>query len=250
MSCLSDFAFDSLLAGELDGEGQAHAHGHVASCRACADRLAAVASFRARFLSAPPPLAALEAGKRPAQRPRAQPVLVRARPAGAFRWLLGVGGAVAAAGLLLSLAGGTLLPDAPSLAAGGVRLKGGPRLGVKVVDGAGGRVIGPGDAVPPGSTVQFSQTSGTPGYLAVCGVAGGRARAYHPGTGHAAPVAPGRDLPVGPAVALDGVAGAEELVGVFCPDPIPVERAVKLAGGTSETGDCHLDRIPIEKGVR
>ncbi|MFT3916642.1 MAG: DUF4384 domain-containing protein [Anaeromyxobacteraceae bacterium] len=200
-ACHSALHLDRWLAGALPAPEAAALAAHVEGCARCGD---AVAELRAARADPLPPLRAPAAVAGPAPAPP--------RRRGAL---------VPAAAAALAAAAAVLLVVGPGPVE---RTKGGAvALGMWVQHGGEVRRAGPGEAVAPGDAVRFSVTTPWPAYVAVLSVdAAGRASVYYPDGATAAPVAPGTDVALPLATRLDGTAGPERIVGLFC------ERAIAL----------------------
>src|SRR5260221_5902392 len=158
-SCLSDYALDMRLAGELAAEEDTGARDHLVGCARCARRWSGLRAERDAFEEDAP---RLRLGA-----PRA--------PAARLRWIA-TGGAllVAAAVLLLFVRG------APRDA--GLRAKGGRgRFGFYVSHAGAVRQGAAGERVESGDALRFAYVAREARYLAVLSVDGAKhASTYYP----------------------------------------------------------------------
>ncbi|MGH7284490.1 MAG: DUF4384 domain-containing protein [Polyangiaceae bacterium] len=231
-NCLSDFAFDRLLARELEGEALENAEAHIASCDRCRARMAAISSEKEAFASH-------------------APELVRRAGAPSKRWLAfaATGAAALAAAAML------VLQVHPSTNAGeSTRLKGGAHIGFFVKHGDGVSRGYADEAVAPGDSLRFVYTSATDGYIAVLSVDGSRhASIYYPDGPNAVHANAAVDEPLPNSVVLDATLGREKLYGLFCHDPIalePVRAALERQPDTSPAIEgCEVDATSIQKNA-
>lgn len=195
-SCLSDFALDGLVAGELADEGSALRH--VASCTECRVRWAERRAERDAFAREAPPLAL----RAPAPRPKR-------------RW-------ISAAAALGVVAAAVLLHIRSE---DGERTKGGTwQLGFYVKHASVVRQGASGERVEPGDAVEFVYSARDPRYIAVLSVDGaGRASVYYPASGSARREPPGAGVALPLSTVLDDTLGEETLYGVACREPFDIE---------------------------
>jgi len=212
--CLSRFACDRLLNGELPNATAVRAHAGI--CRRCADRILEHVRERAVFAV-------------PLRLPRRVP-----------RWL-SVSATVAAAAAAFVVAWAAARPA-------GEREKGKPSLGFYVQHAGSIRRGGPGDNVVAGDRLDFVVSTERAAFLALVGVdATGAVEIYYPQTASAAPIAAGREQLLPTGVALDAVLGVERIHAVFCDRPFAVERAKAFVAGASLPADCRVDVAWFEK---
>ncbi len=228
-ACLSDFAIDRWVAGEIRDAELAAFEQHTGTCAACRGRAEEIRRERDSFAHAAPPL------KLPARR-RPSPV----------RFLWGGGGLLAAAAAFLLLA---RHPD------DGTRLKGGAAsLGFYVSHRGEVRQGTTGERVEPGDALRFAVTTKEPRYVAVLSVDGAKhASTYFPD----AVIPSASDAVSGVATALpsstvlDDALGDETLYGVFCPrpfDPEPLRKALEAAPNRAPSPDgCSVDAVHLLK---
>jgi hypothetical protein len=208
--CLSDLALDEWLALEAEPELEARHAAHAAGCAYCNARLAQRKAANSAYLASAPQLT----------RRRMQPPSKRmARPR-----LWWAGGLAAAASVFLLLTFSARQPDA------GARSKGGARLGFYVKSGDAVREGAPGERVRPGDALRFIVPRGERRYLAVLGRdSRGVVSVYFPaGDAAARPsVEPsdrlGQNVALEGSVVLDDAPGSEQLFGVFCDAPVPID---------------------------
>jgi hypothetical protein len=232
--CLSDFAVDRWLAGELHGAEAAALEGHAAGCARCGRRVDEIRSERETFAREAPPL-----------------LLASRAPSAARRWMFAGSGAIAAAaGILLFL---HAHDDSPL-----TRTKGGANeLGFYVSHVGAVRVGVTGERVEPGDALRFVATSREPRYVAVLSLDGARhASVYYPSPS-AATAAPstlavsGAAVPLPASTVLDDTLGDETIYGVFCPQPFdaePLRSALEAAPDRAPAmHDCDVDTLRIRK---
>jgi hypothetical protein len=217
--CPSDLALERHLQTP-DGSPLA---GHLATCRACTQRLETMRRQGEEFLRYvyPATVGAVEAAA------ATGPDLLRWR-----RWLLLVPALGGATALLLLLARPTAPPDDY------LGVKGGGSLGLAVFvqDGAGVRPIRDGEAVAAGSALRFRVRTDRPCRLWVLSVdARGQVSRLFPSQGEGgATVERAAELPGG--AVLDGQPGPERIVALCAPAPVPwagAEAAVRAAFGVA-----------------
>ena len=103
----------------------------------------------------------------------------------------------------------------------GTRIKGGARIGFFVKHGEAVRRGGPGELVNPGDLVRFTAASAQPAHLTIIGVdAAGAVSVYFPVNGGADDVAPGNEIELPRATALDDTLGSETVHAIFCARPL------------------------------
>jgi len=215
-ACTSALRLDRWLGGELPpGEVEALEE-HLAGCGRCAEAARSLRAGRGEEL---PPLRALTEASAPAWRAPSR-----------ARWRAGA----AALGLGVALAAGVVLVLRPAPAPPGERLKGaGVGLAMWVQHEGEVRRAGPGEAVAPGDAIRFAVTTPVPAYVAVLSVDPlGHASVYYPAGPRAAPVDPGREVPLPLGTRLDATVGEERIWALFCPAPVDLEplRAALEAG--------------------
>jgi hypothetical protein len=221
-ACLSAYRLDCFRLSALTAEEEAAVRAHLDGCTRCRTALEAQQKDAADFAASAPPLQ-----KRPA--PRRIGVWATAATA-------------LAATLLI-----TLWPHA------GVRRKGPPvSVGMYVQHGQAVRRALPGEVVAPGDALRFVYSSAEPAYLAILSVDGaGTASVYFPDGPLAVsmPMAEEAALPLG--TQLDGVLGAEEVVALFCQQPLqlePVRQALQATPSVlPQLPGCRLATFPFTK---
>lgn len=216
-ACVSDLRLDELHAGELPAGDAAAVAAHVAGCEHCRDRERALATDRARFRAAVPPLR-------------------RRRP-----WVAIAGSALAAAAAV------AIVVRAPADA---TRLKGGARLAFVVARAAHPAAMvvgGPGERVRPGDTLSYLVTAAQPSFVAVLSRDPvGRVAPYFPLGDRAQWVPAGRDVQLPIATRLDDSLGPERLAAVFCDRPVALAELTAAVDGAPPEG-CTVDRVDLEK---
>lgn len=228
-ACLSDYALDRRLAGELDEREEAAAHAHLQNCTRCNDRVLTLEAARASFdvpLSLP--------------RKRAN-----------ANWGLRIGGAAgalaAAAALVLALG------NRPSSTTDDVRTKGSDaKLGFYVHHDGVVRAGGPAERVVPGDGLRFVVTTREPRWLVVLSVDGAkRASTYYPASPYAVRVDTGAEVALPASTVLDDTLGPETIYGVFCPKEFPVEplrQALEVApNAPAFPPECTASTLALQK---
>lgn len=223
-ACLSDFAFDRLLAGELERTAAGNRQReHIAACPACAARFAVLTrqaeDFRRRA-PACPTRAARRGGRAP---------LLRALP------FLATAAAAAFVVLLLR-------PPAPDT----LRKKGGLQLEVfRKPPSSAVETLLPGGTAAPGDALRFRVSAPHKGYLALLSIDGaGAVTSYLPPARELLPLPAGDHQLLEGGIELDEVLGQEQLLVLLCPAPLEVAQAiagVKRALADSAPGPARLD---------
>jgi hypothetical protein len=231
--CISDLAFDQLLGASAEPGQSVRLLAHVETCMRCALRYEAIASQRAGFLERMPSWQRLHAQRSAAR-----------RRGGPRRWLFG--GAAVAAGLALafSLAQGEAAP--------GLRSKGGPRIGAYVKHGERVARADDGSTVRPGDYIRFTYSSDQPVHFALLNRDALRATTYFPLGAQTAKVAAGHDVALDFSIKLDGQPGSEQIHGLFCQRPVPLEplrAALQATGKLPPLPHCRVDVLTLEKKV-
>jgi Putative zinc-finger len=228
--CLSEFALDRLVAGEVGGAEDERVRAHVGTCDRCRVRLEVRTKERDTFATHGPRFEA-----RRTRRPM--------RP-----------GVLAAAGALVALAAGVLLfvrtrPVGESLDS--TRTKGHSRLGFYVKRGDSVRRGAPGEILHPGDALRFTTTTASRRFVAVLSVDGaGEASVYYPQGPLAVEVEAGEARPLPSATLLDATLGEETLFGIFCDAPVALEPVrAELATGRRDPSvpGCEIDSFRVEK---
>jgi hypothetical protein len=226
--CVSDLALDNHLSGDLAAPEAAAVDAHLAQCVRCRMRHELMERQRSEFLAQTPSWRAFDAQQRRPQRWR------RSAALGAL--------AAAAAVLLFVRTNDENLPQA--------RTKGAPSLsfhvkrGDKVLQGASGEIVHPGDVL------RFSYTTERPVYFALLNVDGYTATVFHPLTAKAALIEPARDAALGFGIELDALLGEERVYGVFCDAAFelePLRKALEAAPTLPALQDCHVDMLVLDK---
>jgi len=248
--CLSDFALDALVAADLEGAEESRVRHHVATCEACAERVARTEAEQEAFAREAPPLA--HGADRPHDVPDRtanvrRPYAARVGAATAF---------VALAATVLLFVGSRRGVDPE-----GERTKGHGRLGIVVKRGESTRTSAPEDAVSPGDRLRFRYTSTEPTYLAILGVDGARRAAIYlppaatglPGANavRAERVEAGVDVALTTTLELDATPGTETFYAAFCDAPVALEpiRLALEAGREGPPPGCFFDRIVLRKAL-
>ncbi len=243
LTCLSDFAFDRLIAGELDHTPAAsQQREHIAACPLCAARFAALTAQAEAFRRTPLRRAQNVTRNRRSPLRRALPLLLAA--------------AAAAFVVLLTR------PPAPD----GPRIKGGIQLSVYIKH-PGGAVeqLLPGGAASPRDALRFRVSTPHKGFLALISIDGaGTVTSYLPPARELPPLPAGDNQLIDGGIELDEVLGPEQLVVLVCPEPLEVAQV--LAGtkrALTESGqvparmdlksaglDCPYTKFTFQKMLR
>lgn len=217
--CISDLAFDELLAGELDAEAHAPLAQHIGSCVRCTERLTALTKERVVMLTDAPSLDALAASLTP-QLPKPKPA--RRKRAALPEWIAGATAVALAASVLLWLNQPGVITQRSDLL-GDTRSKGAPHIGVFIKRGERTFRAVTGDSAQAKDLLRFVYSSDQPRYLALLDLDATTATAYFPTSGQAQHIAAGTDVALDFSVELDGSAGEERLHGIFCPTAFDIE---------------------------
>ena len=204
---LSRLALDRVLA-RVAGEQEEL---HLRACAACAARLAVMQRDYGAFLAAHPTPEVL----RPA--PRA----ARHRPVG---WPLALGGALAAAALILVTVR-TIAPERPS-----TRAKGGSIVTLGVQRSGSALPYSEEQELRPGDVLAFRYSTQRRHLLLLSLERSGKINVYLTDRTRrrSMHIRPGRDLPLGLGVELDDYVGPERVIALLSDEPLEVE-AVKQA---------------------
>ena len=260
-SCISDLRFDRWHAGEIEATESRAIDGHVSACARCRRRDQDLRSQAEVFLRDRPLPACLGSGPRvvPARGGKLVSRWGVASMSGALALASVVGWLVLAPkrdGASSRQAAETLprargRDEAPS---GGVRSKGGPRLGFFVK--RDGRVLRGHDGftVHPGDLLRFSVTTLEPRHVAILSRDGrGVVSECYPGDGRSRGLAVSRDELLDSSVELDDTLGDEKIVAVFCDEPFevgPLAARLGRGGALAVSESCSLDSLDIRKTAR
>ena len=211
-ACLSALRLDRWMMGELEAADAESVRAHVTACAGCSTALAGMRGVREELRTLPLPPALLSRA-------------ARWKPGAAY----GAVGLALAAALLL-----VLRPAVPT-----ERRKGGagPALAMYVQHGDEVRRAGAGEELSPGDAVRFAVSTPVPAYVAVLSIdPTGRASVYFPAGERAVPVAAGPEVALPLGTRLDDTLGEEQLLGLFCTSPVPLEpvrRALEESAGAA-----------------
>ncbi len=224
---LSHFAIEGWVL-ELLGENRARVHTHLELCGACRHRVDAVlAHERGTALVSDAPVQVT-----PVNRPWPRGAIV---------------GFAAAAATLMALVPMAMPPAAPLDT---MRVKGSNTFTLTVFADEGGhaRALESHDVVSADQRLGFQVQSPKQGHVLIVGI-DDRGDAYpcYPLTGSAPMVSSDGPVDLEAAVRLDGVAGSEHLIGLWCEDPVAVERVIDLLERSGVTTTSALDD-PILRG--
>lgn len=204
-SCLSDFAIDALVAGDVGAAKEKSDREHLATCDACRARFEKASRAAEAFSREAPALAPIARKNKL----KSVHVLFAAVPIVA----------VAAAILLFVRFERHDVDDDLS-----TRLKGSSHIGFYVKHGD---AVSPGTIgarVHAGDALRFTYATTTSGYLAILSVDGGKsASIYFPDGPTAAPIEAAENRPLASSTVLDDTLGHETLYGLFCDKPIALE---------------------------
>lgn len=239
-TCLSDLAMDRLLAEELSKEGEREARKHLFGCLECTARMSTLKAGRDAFLADPAPhLFVVKSSAEEA----AAPVIPLWRRA--LRSKI-AGGAIAAGAVLF----GVMLSVAQQDESGTRRKGSAQQLGFYVKHETEVRRGNSGEVVAPGDSLRFTYSIEEPKHLAIIGVdAADKASVYFPEGQVTSEMPEGRDVALPLAALLDETLGRETIYGVFCEQPVSVEkmRAAFESGVSSAPEGCALEKMTIEK---
>lgn len=230
LACLSDFAFDRLIAGELDrAAAGSRQREHIAACQRCAARFAVLTQQAEAFRRRGParlPRDARRGGRAPLR--RALPLLATA--------------AAAAFALLL------MRPPAPDT----LRKKGGLQLAVFVKHpGSAVEQLLPGGAAAPGDAIRFRVSAPHKGFLAILSIdAAGAVTSYLPPARELLPLPAGDDQLIDGGIELDEVLGPEQLLVLICPTQLEVASVLTgVKRALSESGQAPARMDPKRAGL-
>ena len=246
--CLSDLQLDQLALNELDGVTADRARLHLGHCQQCENAAQAIRAAAHTFeqMVNVPQVAAL--------------VMAQALPSQPRRWALHLawpaGLSLAAAALVMFS-----LPSQPSTPGGG-RVKGAQGLSlqtyVKFASQDEPGVLYMGQTLAAGDRVQFRVTAATAGHLAILssspGVGGAvNVSVFYPSGPTTAPLAAGKDTPLGNAVELDAAEGPETVIALLCSSEREVSeltglvQAATLPDGVPLVTGCVLAHTTLNK---
>jgi hypothetical protein len=236
--CLSDFALDRRLGGELTTDEEARAREHVTSCPRCEQRWVARRKEHEAFGHEAPPFAAVVA------RAKARPRTARPRRP---QWL------AAAVGLMAASAAVAAIARRPADRPDDTRLKGDAwRIGFYVNHAGTVRAGGSGERLEPGDALRFTYRALDARYVAVLSIDGAkRASMYFPASGPPSLEPPGVDVALPLSTVLDGTLGDETIYGIGCPAPFDGEALRRALESSPEKAPapagCDVDRLLLHK---
>ena len=227
--CVSDLAFDRLVAGELAATTEGKIFEHVQTCDRCRTRLDEIRADQRAFADKKLDLL------RPTRR--------------GHRHTIGFALASALAAvcclLLFVRSRGRTMEQVLE------RTKGGATLSFYVM--RDGDILPGSEALPvhPGDAVQFVFTVDRPGYLGILSVDGaGKASIYYPAGAKAAPFAAGHTRPVPVSTVLDGTLGEEHIYSLFCDTAVelePIRATLARQGGPPGVPQCSVQVLRLQK---
>lgn len=238
-ACLSNYAVDRWLVGQLSEDELRAMQEHVDNCPRCSLRCDELSRQRTAFYTRVPSWDALE------KRRSAAPVL----PSLARRsWALPL---MAAAGLLVIGVGVGVGFGSSELWSSAVeRSKGGPSIGFFVKRGERIRRGITGEDVIPGELLRFTYSTERPLYFALLHADSAGAAIQFPTQPNAARIDPGREIPLDFSIRLDSRLGTETIYGVFCEEAValePIRARLESTGSMSELPRCRVDPIELTK---
>jgi hypothetical protein len=239
-ACVSKFALDRWVAGELSCDEAGALQVHLETCARCSLRCDELGRQRAAFLARVPSWDALD--RRMKGTPRRRQVR--------WAWTMPL---VAAAGLLaigVAAFGGLGSHERQTSERSDVRSKGGPSIGFFVKRGEQIRRGSTGEVVAPGELVRFTYSSEQPAYFGLLHADAAGASVYYPREAAAAKIGAGRDVPLDFSIRLDALLGAERVYGLFCAAPIalePVRAQLERTGQVPELPHCRVDPLVLNK---
>lgn len=222
-----------LFAGEVPAPAADSLRAHLASCPPCAAVWARLEAEQRAF-EQDVPFERFEAGVRPRARAARAPAVWRVPAA------VGAMAAVLIAVILLRPFG------APG--DGGVRLKGGAEMEVRIAGAAGAQRVAEATSptpLSPGERVRVGYQAGDLGFVASFSVdEQGEVTPLYPGSGQSVPVAPGAGMHYLPdAFELTGH-GAERIYVVLSAQPLAVEALLRAAREALQHSGGDVRRMP------
>jgi hypothetical protein len=233
--CVSDLALDEVLGESAEPAVRMRVLAHVETCVRCALRYEALANQHAGFLERAPSWQHLRAQRDSANRGGGE----------RRRWLWG-GGTLLAAGFAIAFS------LAPRATPAGLRSKGGPRIGAYVKHGERVARADNGSTVRPGDYVRFTYSSDEPVHFALLNRDALCVTTYFPAGAQTERVAAGHDVALDFSIKLDDQLGNEQIYGLFCQQPEPLEplrAALQGTGRLPPLPHCRVDVLTLEKKV-
>lgn len=232
--CLSDFAIDALVAGDVDSEKEKSQREHLVTCDDCRARFEN-ASHAAEDFSRDAPELNLPIARK--NKPNNVRVLYAASSVFAI-----------AAAILFFVRFGHHDPETDLT----TRLKGSSHIGFYVKHGA---EVSPGTIgahVHAGDALRFTYATTSSGYLAILSVDGAKnASVYYPDGPTAQAIEPASNRALSSSTILDDTVGHETLYGFFCDKPIALEPVRAALAANSDhapvVDGCTVDTIAFDK---
>jgi hypothetical protein len=216
-----------MLAGEkLEATDDGDPARHVSTCKPCQERLEALEQQARRF----PEEIGLD-------------LLVRRTWLASHRSMVLGWGAAAAAIAALAL---VMVSPRGMLEDRATRTKGGFDVEI-VARSPEGRVesVLPGGALHPNDAIRFIVSTDSDGFLIILGIdQASSVTVYAPQAEPTLALPAGRDHLIPVSVVLDETLGAEQIVALLCPEPVPLERAI--AAGRAALGRAKGDPKQVE----
>lgn len=238
-ACLSNYALDRWLVGQLSDDESSAMQEHVDDCPRCSLRHDELSRQRTAFYARVPSWDAFEERRSAAT---LLPWSVRRRwplPLTAAAALLAVG-----LGVGVGLGGSALRSSATE------RSKGGPSIGFFVKRGERIRRGITGEEVIPGELLRFTYSTERPLYFALLHADSGGATIHFPTQPNAARIDAGRDIPLDFSIRLDSRLGTEMVFGVFCEEAIalePIRARLESSGSLADLPRCRVDPVELKK---
>jgi hypothetical protein len=238
-ACLSNYAVDRWLVGQLSEDESRAMQEHVDDCPRCSLRCDELNRQRTAFYTRVPNWDTFE------KRRGAAAVLPRpARRA----WALPL---MAAAGLLaIGVGVGVGFGSSELRSSASERSKGGPSIGFFVKRGEHIRRGITGEEVIPGELLRFTYSTERPLYFALLHADSAGATIQFPTQPNAARIDAGREIPLDFSIRLDSRLGTERVYGVFCEEAIalePIRARLESSGSLSEVPRCRVDPVELKK---
>jgi hypothetical protein len=231
--CLSQYAIDRLVAGELDAASTRQAVSHIKDCSRCDALLEQTKAQKEEFSKSAPPLV---------QRPRPDRAERPARRL--LPWIIGGAPALAAALALLLLYFPTGSEEITSKGAAYLTF---------IVEHQGRQRRGrPRETVYPGDKIQLFYSSNSAIHLGVFNRdERGDVTALFPQTGRTTRLGGGEQVALPFSTELDDVLGTETFYGIFCSGPHRISSLIRRLGVREHEprapAGCTIDKVVLNK---
>lgn len=238
-TCLSDLALDRIAAGVPA------ASEHLAGCRSCALRLAAVVAAKESTAARPLPW---ESAQVSTAKTSPEPTAARSRRT----WVAPSLALAASLALAVGISGRGLPVGDDGRADDSVRTKGAiGRLSIAVLRPGTTATAWDGEALHPGDVVQWVVGLGAPRWVIIVGRDGaGAVGVYYPEGATSARVEAGAAVALDRSLTLDAVPGNEALTVFFCERERPVADAIAAVARDRDDatlGGCEVQRLVLRK---